>query len=406
MRKVTPHQLIPIFLYLSIAVGCTKTTSSGDSSTTTPSYSGVASTASGIGSSGGSNNGNPGTDTTHHTAGLITAGEWNDLDNWAFWKQLQDTATWADKQTYWKFSMNDRYSVQLTDQNNKKIIDAIVSISTTSGQQIWSAKTDNAGKAEFFPSIFSAVNLPLTVKATVNSQTFTIGQFTSGQHIIQQKLDVFRNVPNKVQVMYVVDATGSMGDEISYLKNELNDVLSRAQNDLSGLNLEVGSVFYRDHVDEWLTRSFPFTSNIPSLIDFIKQQSAAGGGDYPEAVDAALEEAIQKTNWSSSAISRIIFMVLDAPPHHTDDVIQSIQESVKQAAAKGIKIIPISASGIDKDTEFFLRYIDIATNGTYVFITNDSGIGNNHIAATVGPYQVEYLNNLMERLIKKYAKVD
>jgi hypothetical protein len=46
-----------------------------------------------------------------------------------------------------------------------------------------------------------------------------------------------------------------------------------------------------------------------------------------------------------------------------------------------------------------MRSLAIATNGTYVFITNHSGIGDEHLEATVGNYQVEYLNNLMVRLI-------
>ena len=77
---------------------------------------------------------------------------------------------------------------------------------------------------------------------------------------------------------------------------------------------------------------------------------------------------------------------------------------IETASKKGIKIIPITASGIDKETEFLMRYMAIATNGTYVFITNDSGIGNDHLVASVGDYQVEYLNKLMERLINESLK--
>ncbi|HEY0108510.1 MAG TPA: hypothetical protein VGB67_02715, partial [Fibrella sp.] len=60
--------------------------------------------------------------------------------------------------------------------------------------------------------------------------------------------------------------------------------------------------------------------------------------------------------------------------------------------------------GIDKETEFLMRMLAIGTQGTYVFITNDSGIGNTHLIPSVGDYQVEYLNELMLRLIVKYAK--
>lgn len=75
-----------------------------------------------------------------------------------------------------------------------------------------------------------------------------------------------------------------------------------------------------------------------------------------------------------------------------------------KAAEKGIKIISVTASGIDKETEFLMRFISISTNGTYVFITDHSGIGESHLEPTVGQYQVEYLNDLMVRLINKYAQ--
>ncbi len=51
-----------------------------------------------------------------------------------------------------------------------------------------------------------------------------------------------------------------------------------------------------------------------------------------------------------------------------------------------------------------MRFMAISTNGTYVFITNDSGIGNEHLEPTVGEYQVEYLNDLLVRLINKYSE--
>ena len=46
----------------------------------------------------------------------------------------------------------------------------------------------------------------------------------------------------------------------------------------------------------------------------------------------------------------------------------------------------------------------IFTDGTYVFITNHSGIGNDHIEPTIGEYQVELLNELIVRLIGEYTE--
>jgi hypothetical protein len=51
-----------------------------------------------------------------------------------------------------------------------------------------------------------------------------------------------------------------------------------------------------------------------------------------------------------------------------------------------------------------MRFFSITTNGTYVFITNHSGVGNSHLEPSVGEYQVEFLNDLMVRLINKYAE--
>ena len=113
---------------------------------------------------------------------------------------------------------------------------------------------------------------------------------------------------------------------------------------------------------------------------------------------------LQKLSWSESARTRIAFLILDAPAHHETDIIRSLQKSVQMCAAKGIRLIPVAASGVDKNTEFMLRFFAVTTGGTYVFLTNDSGVGNDHIQATVGDYEVEQLNSLMIRLIQYYTE--
>jgi hypothetical protein len=83
---------------------------------------------------------------------------------------------------------------------------------------------------------------------------------------------------------------------------------------------------------------------------------------------------------------------------------ESGHKSIDRYAAMGIKLIPIASSGIDKSTEFLLRMMASVTEGTYVFITDDSGVGGEHIQPTVGEYKVEILNDLMVRLIQKYLE--
>jgi hypothetical protein len=195
-----------------------------------------------------------------------------------------------------------------------------------------------------------------------------------------------------------------MGDEIEYLKSELMDVTRRVKEENSAVEFRMGAVFYRDEGDEYVTKVSPFSSSLFETIQFIGGQHADGGGDYEEAVHTALITAVTQLSWNEHARTRLLFLVLDAPAHNTDPIVNDLNTIIKQAAEKGIKIIPVSASGVNKNAEFLFRFFAMATNGTYLFITNHSGIGGDHIEATVGDYEVELLNDLMVRVINKYTK--
>ena len=93
-----------------------------------------------------------------------------------------------------------------------------------------------------------------------------------------------------------------------------------------------------------------------------------------------------------------MFLVLDAPPHNT----QTIRESLASTLETAVRVIPVASSGVDKTTEFLLRTFAIVTGGTYTFLTDDSGIGGSHITPTIGDYVVEQLCDLLVRLIDEY----
>ena len=114
---------------------------------------------------------------------------------------------------------------------------------------------------------------------------------------------------------------------------------------------------------------------------------------------------MNELSWTTQAKARLLFLILDAPPHENPQVLASLQQSIRQAAAKGIRIIPITASGIDKSTEYLMRSMALATNGTYVFLTDDSGVGDAHIKPTTDKFDVQLLNTLLVKLIAKYAYV-
>ena len=335
--------------------------------------------------------------------GLVTAGEWNDLDNWAFYQKTLMKEPFKGFPDDWQMYTNHRIAVALTAKN-KPATNATVTL-FRNDTAIWTAKTDNLGRAELWVGAFQKEKElnPTLLRLKVNEQwvsTATISETQVNRIALDETLP---SPTNQVQIAFMVDATGSMGDELEFLKMDLKKVINEVQKTNTQLKISTATVFYRDEGDEYVVKHSPFTEDINQTTEFISQQRADGGGDFPEAVDKALVQ-LNQLQWQPEARTRIAFLVLDAPPHNKPAVISSIQYSVKTAAASGIKLIPVVASGIDKTTEFLMRFIAMYTNGTYVFITDHSGIGNKHLEPSVGEYQVEKLSDLMVRLIKKYSE--
>ncbi|MCA9661033.1 MAG: VWA domain-containing protein [Myxococcales bacterium] len=335
--------------------------------------------------------------------GQLTAGEWRDLDHWDFWLGLLNDPNWQAMEDMWRFYTSQRYAV-VVEADGAHVNDAQVAL--LAGQEtIWEARTDVDGRAELFAGLFGAdVEGPLSI--SVNGVAMVDEAAPAAADPIVIQLDPVDPPAQVLDLLFMIDTTGSMGDELQYLQAELADVIDEIQTLVGqSFKLRLSVNFYRDEGDAYVVRPFPFTENIPEALDTLAAQDWGGGGDYPEAVTQALDSAIADHQWSDSAVARLTFLVLDAPPHNTPDNVGSMNVRVKEAAAKGIRIIPVASSGVDKDTEFFLRFIDIATGGTYVFLTNDSGIGGDHIEPTIGDYQVEFLNDLLVRLIAESVGV-
>lgn len=337
-------------------------------------------------------------------SGVITAGEWSDLEHWDFWLNLfGQNYGYENMPGYWNFYTNNRISV-LVENSGEPVVDVLVELKRN-GSAVWTTRTNNRGKAELWIGLFQEENvldtslLSIWVDGTEVNQEVSL--YSEGVNTVEWSNSVTNEMV--VDIAFVVDATGSMGDELEFLKEDLQSVIQTVISGNQNTSFYSGSVFYRDEGETYLTRSSDFSSDYYDTINFIEQQSASGGGDIPEAVHSALTAALD-LSWHSSAQARLLFLLLDAPPHYEVDVITSIQTSINEAAERGITIIPITASGIDKETEFLMRFFSVTTNGTYVFITDHSGVGNDHLEATVGSYQVELLNELLVRLIQEYSE--
>ena len=347
-------------------------------------------------------------------AGTLTASEWNDLRNWPFWTSLlnsQGENGFSEMQSYWGFDTHGRVAVRVYNPDSTAAVNVPVKLLYKDVPE-WEAKTDNHGEASLWLGLYGmqedidSTALKLAVAGNLVAEVPVITTFRdSVVHVNEVKLATPQLAPATADIAFIVDATGSMFDEIAFLKADLLDILGKVKNLQTTVSLRTAALFYRDQYgDEYVTRHSDFTGIAEQTSAFVKKQEAAGGGDFPEAVHVALSTALQSLSWEENSRNRIAFLILDAPAHHQTDVISSMQASIRLFASNGIRLIPVVASGADKNTEFMCRFFAVTTGGTYVFLTNDSGVGGDHIAASVGKCEVELLNALMVRLINEYIE--
>ena len=165
----------------------------------------------------------------------------------------------------------------------------------------------------------------------------------------------------------------------------------------------ISVIAYKDYEDEqstYLSRTFGFSSDLTKVNNFLATLSAAGGGDFPEAVEEAFKLSLN-SSWSNEDSTKLLLFVADAPSHDKD--VASWSTSIEKLASMGVRIINVASSGISSKTEFFFRSQAILTGGVYGFLTDDSGVGSAHlIASTEDTKPVEYLNDMLVRLINGY----
>lgn len=337
-----------------------------------------------------------------YKSGLLTAGELNDFDKWKMWRDFGENE-FKTHSDHWGLYPLHRYSVQLQNKDHSAMIGKrVFLIDKKTNDTAWSAVTDNTGKAELWADIDGKQNeSDYKIACNESGEITAASLFSDG--INKMEVNDACSVPATVDIAMVVDATGSMSGEIDFLKIELEHVIRNTFAEYHGLDLHVGSVFYRDKGDEYVTRSVDFQTDLLKVLNFIKLQRASGGGDVPEAVDLALKTALDSLHWSSTARSRILFLVTDAPPH--DQAKEKIFDVIQKAAAKGVRIVPVICNGADRSTEFIMRCIALATNGTFVFLTNESnGIIQNKPGTDV--CNIQFLNSVLERIIKQMVLVN
>lgn len=152
---------------------------------------------------------------------------------------------------------------------------------------------------------------------------------------------------NLVDVVFAIDATGSMKDDIELLREKL---ISRLQEKLEAFgDVRFGLLFYRDYGDNFNTRGLPvkqfdFTNNFEEFSKNLNSIKIRGteGGDIPEAVYEALFACMDFYKWRGGATKKVI-LIGDAEPHPTPRRSGKYSKELveKTAAERGISVSAI-----------------------------------------------------------------
>jgi hypothetical protein len=221
----------------------------------------------------------------------------------------------------------------------------------------------------------------------------------------QQEMETARDQANKPQgphgeldVQLVLDTTGSMGDELSYLQSEFDAIAQRLRTKFPQVTPRWSLVVYRDKGDDYVTRDFDFTTDTNKFRSNLRAQSAGGGGDIPEAVVQGLETGA-RMNWRpAGSVAKVAFWVADAPAHPGEG--KQLASVIRNLKAKGIHVYPIASSDTNDTAEYQMRSTAQFTGGRYVFLTNDSGVGNGHAEPHIPCYSVTRLDSAIIRSIE------
>ena len=225
----------------------------------------------------------------------------------------------------------------------------------------------------------------------------TVQRLTTGTEARIMVADRTDWQPDFLDLVFVLDTTGSMGDELAWLTRELRGIVGAAQRAAPGVDIRYGLVVYRDQGDDYEVKTYGFTPSQSAMVNLLRAQTADGGGDYPEAAAAALRTGVA-LNWRRGKGERLLIHIADAPPHSADA--RAYLDAARMAAAEGVQVITLGASGVADEAELLMRQAAVMTNGRYLFLTDDSGVGYAHAEPAIACYQVTALTGLLTRVLQ------
>ena len=327
----------------------------------------------------------------------VAAGEWDDNAN------FRDYTKWlaGAQRNIARLDVASREFLVVTDKNGKPVPNC--SIAITGGKKSASLVTMASGRALLFPN---ALGLSGQLTATATCAKTSVAAPVDLQKldaVTKLVLDTQRELPARrtVDLAFVLDTTGSMSEEIEAVKSTIRTVASKLSTDQT--DVRIGLVEYKDRVDAQVTRTYPFSSDIAAFSRSVAGLTADGGGDTPEDMQAGLAAALDKLQWRGDAVSRMIVVIADAPPHLDYQDEKDFADASRRASARGIKIFTVSASGMDDTGQIVMRQMAQYTGASNMFVlrggAGPQSVGGGDPKSSCGGTHENYTSGNLDQLI-------
>ncbi|MBW2463267.1 MAG: VWA domain-containing protein [Deltaproteobacteria bacterium] len=295
-----------------------------------------------------------------------------------------------------------RVRFRVVDGRGVPVNDAQVDISI--GQGVVAGRTHADGIFDFHPGVLvPGLHGPASARITAGQATRTIAfqvpAHGDGGEVLLRLEGTHTAMPAALDLAFAIDVTGSMEDELRYVNAEVTDIVTRIRQASPETRVRVAATFYRDRTDREVVQQIAFTEDVRAFAGAMAGVRASGGGDYPEDMNAGLSASLGRLHWSTGNAARVLVLIADAPPKLYHDAGYDWRNAMAEASARGIRILPVAASGADRKVEYLFRAMGSVTGAPYVYLTDDSGVGNAHQEADTDRVAVEYFADLLTRLV-------
>jgi TolB-like protein len=320
-------------------------------------------------------------------------------------------------------AVDERIAVAVVDAVGKPVPNALVEVyaleGQSSGKRVDYGLSYSDGVFYVYPAMYPSARYRVSARSAGAEARAELAR--NGARSVELALSTTRKAPAIVtlDVAFVLDTTGSMGEEIESLKASIDLINANLMTLKPRPIIRFALVLYKDKGDEYVTRRTDFTSDVGLFAAELSSAYASGGGDGPEDLEAALKETIEGLSWSPDAL-RAAFVITDAQAHLDYADGYTYLDACMGARRRGVKIYSVGTGGLDAEGEYQLRQIAQLTQARYIFLTygergdSDGGsvasvshhVGSNFAADRLEVIVVRFLKDEYARWAAQAVEID